>query len=61
MLHANLVTDLTELPQSGGCLVQLHPGFKADGVDHKVGMYMLRIAVGGHLHLMPWPGLGCKL
>lgn len=61
MFHANLVTDLPELPQSGRGLVQLHPRFKADGVDHEVGMYVLGIAVGGHLHLMSRPSLGCKL
>ena len=61
MLHANLVADLPELPQGGGGLVQLHPGFKADGVDHEVGMDMLGIAVGGYLHLMPRPSLSCKL
>ena len=60
MLHADLVADLTELPQGGGCLVQLHSRFKADGVDHKVGVYMLGIAVGGHLHLMPRPSFGCE-
>ena len=61
MLHTDLVTDLSELPQGGRGLVQLHPGFKADGVDHKVGMYMLGIAVGGHLHLMPRPCPGGEL
>ena len=61
MFHTNLVTELPQLPQSRGRLTQFHPRFKADGVDHKVGMYMLRIAVGGHLHLMPRPCLGCKL
>lgn len=61
MFHTNLVTDLPELPQSGGGLAELHPRFKADRVDHEVGMYMLGIAVGGHLYLMPWPGLGGKL
>ena len=61
MLHADLIADLTKLPQGGGGLVQLHPGFKADGVDYKVGMYMLGIAMGGHLHLMPRPCFGCKL
>ena len=60
MLHTNLVTDLPELPQGGGGLAELHPGFKADGVDYKVGVYMLGIAVGGHLHLMLRPSLGCK-
>ena len=61
VFHADFVADLPELPQSGGGLAELHPRFKADGVDHKVGMDMLGIAVGGHLHLMPRPGLGCKL
>lgn len=61
MGHTNLVTDLPELPQGGGGLVQLHPSFKADGVDHKVGVDMLGIAVGGYLHLMPRPCLGCEL
>lgn len=56
MLHTYLVADLPKLPQGGGCLVQLHPGFKADRVDHKVGVDMLGIAVGGHLHFMPRPG-----
>ena len=60
MLHANLVADLPELPQGGGCLVELHPGFKADGIDHEVGMYVLGIAVGGHLHLMSRPCLCCE-
>ena len=51
----DFVTDLPELPQGFRGLVQLQPGFKADGVDHKVGMDMLGIAVGGHLYLMPRP------
>ena len=61
MFHADLVVDLPELPQGGGGLAELHPRFKADGVDHKVGMDMPGIAVGGYLHLMPRPGLGGKL
>ena len=61
MLHTNLVTDLPKLLQGGGSLAQLHPRFEADGVDHKVSMYVLGIAVGGHLHLMPRPSLSCKL
>ena len=61
MLHADLVADLPELPQGGGGLVELHSGFKADGVDHEVGVDVLGIAVGGHLHLMSRPSLGCKL
>ena len=61
VFHADLVADLPELPQGGGCLAELHPGFKADGVDHKVGVDMFRVTMGGHLHLMPRPGLGRKL
>ena len=60
MFHADFVADLPELPQGGGGLAELHPRFKADGVDHKVGVDMPGIAVGGHLHLMPRPGLGCE-
>ena len=61
MLHTDLVADLSELPQGGGGLAEFHPRFKADGVDHKVGVDMLSIAVGGHLHLMSRPGFGCEL
>ena len=61
VFHADLVADLPELPQSGRGLAELHPGFKADGVDHEVGMDMLGIAVGGHLHLISRPGFGGKL
>ena len=57
----DFVTDLPELPQGDRGLVQLHSGFKTDGVDHKVGMDMLGIAVGGHLRLIPRPRLGGKL
>ena len=60
MFHADFVADLPELSQGGGCLAELHPGFKADGVDHKVGVDMLGIAVGSYLHLMPRPGLFCE-
>ena len=60
MLHTDLVADLPKLPQSGRGLVQFYPGFKADGVDHEVGMYVLGIAVGGHLHLIPRPSLGSE-
>ena len=60
MLHTDFVADLPELPQSGRGLAELHPSFKADEVDHKVGMDVLGIAVGGHLYLMPRPSLGGK-
>lgn len=61
VFHADFVADLPELPQSGGCLAELHPSFKADGVDYEVGVDMPGIAVGSHLHLMPRPGLGGEL
>ena len=61
VFHADFVADLPELPQGGWGLAELHSCFKADGVDHEVGMDVLGIAVGGHLHLMPRPGLGGKL
>ena len=61
MFHADLVADLPELPQSGRGLAEFHPRFKADGVDHKVGVDVPGIAVGGHLHLVPRPYLGGKL
>ena len=61
MLHADFVAYLPELPQGGRGLAELHSRFKADGVNHKVGVDMLGIAVGGHLYLMPRPSLGCKL
>ena len=61
MFHADFVADLPELSQGGGGLAELHPRFKADGVDHEVGMDMPGIAVGGHLHLMPRPSFGGKL
>ena len=57
MLHADLVADLPELPQRCRGLAELHPGFKADGIDYEMGMYVPGIAVGGHLHLMPRPCL----
>lgn len=60
MCHTNLVTELSQLPQSSGSLAELHPGFEAYGVDHKVGMDVFRVAVCGHLHFMSWPGLGGK-
>lgn len=55
MRPAKLVTDLPELPQGVRGLAQLPPGLETDRIDHKVGVDMLGIAVGGHLHLMPRP------
>ena len=59
--HANLVADLPELAEGVGVLVELLPCLKADGVDDEVGVDMPGIAVGGHLHLMPRPGLRREL
>ena len=61
MRHTDLVADLPELAEGVWVLAELLPGLKADGVDDEVGVDMPGIAVGGHLHLMPRPGLRRKL
>ena len=61
MRHADLVADLPELAEGVGVLAELLPCLKADGIDDEVGVDMPGIAVGGHLHLMPRPGLRRKL
>ena len=60
MLFADLVTDAAKLAQGVGILAELSSVNKADRVDHKVGMDMLGIAVGGYLHLIPGPRFLCK-
>ena len=60
MLFADLVTDPAKLAQGVGILAELSSVNKADGVDHKVGMDMLGIAVGADLHLISWPRFFCK-
>ena len=59
--HTDLVADLPELAEGIGVLTELLPSLKADGIDDEVGVDMPGIAVGGHLHLMPRPGLRRKL
>lgn len=61
MSHTYLVTELAKLPQGIGGLPQLSSRFKADRVDHKVGVDMLGITVGSNQHLIPRPCLGCEL
>ena len=61
MCHANLVADLPELAEGIGVLAELPACLEADGIDDEVGVNMPGIAVGGHLHLMPRPGLCRKL
>ena len=61
MAHTDLVADLPELPQGGGSLVELLPRLETDGVDNEVCMDVFRVAVGGHLDLMPRPRLRRKL
>ena len=61
MRHADFVADLPELAEGVGVLVELPPCLKADRVDDEVGVDMPGIAVGGHLHLMPRPGLRREL
>ena len=60
MLFADLVTDPAKLAQGVGILPEFLPVHEADGVDHKVGMDMLGIAVGGYLHLISGPRFLCK-
>ena len=59
--HADFVADLPELAEGVGVLAELPACLEADGIDDEVGVDMPGIAVGGHLHLMPRPGLCRKL
>ena len=61
MRLADFIADLPELAEGGGVLTELPACLKADGIDDEVGVDMPGIAVGGHLHLMPRPGLRRKL
>lgn len=60
MLFADLVTDSAKLAQGVGILAELSPVYKADGVDHEVGVDMLGIAVGADLHFISRPRFLCK-
>ena len=55
-----LVAELPQVEQGIRMLSQFQARFKTDGVDHKVGMDVFRIAVGSHQHFVPRPGLFCK-
>ena len=55
MLFADLVTDAAKLAQSAGILAELLAVYEADGVDYKVGMDVLGIAVRGYLYLISRP------
>ena len=55
MLPAQFIADGTKLLQSVGILPQFSAVYEADGVDHKMGVDVFGIAVGGHLHLMSRP------
>ena len=61
MLPAQLIADGTELLQGVGILPQLSAIHKADGVDNKMGVDVIGIAVGGPLHLMSGPGFHGEL
>ena len=61
MLPAQFIADGTELLQSVGILPQLPAVYETDGVDHKMGVDVFGIAVGGYLHLMSGPGLHGEL
>ena len=55
MFLADLVTDAAKLAQGVGILPELLAVYKADGVDHEVGVDVLGIAVGGYLHFISRP------
>ena len=61
MAYADLVADLPKLPQGVGGLVELHPRFEADGVDHEMGVDVFRVTMGSDLDLMPRPRPGGEL
>ena len=61
MLPAQFIADGTELLQGIGILPQFSAIHEADGVDHKMGVEVFGIAVGGHLHLMSGPGFHGEL
>lgn len=61
MRPAQFIADGTELLQGIGILPQLVTIHEADGVDHKMGVDVFGIAVGGHLHLMSGPGFHGEL
>ena len=61
MRHADIITDHPQELQGIGVLPQLVTIHKADGVDNEVGVDVVGVAVGGHLHLMSGPGTGGEL
>ena len=61
MRHADIVTDHPQKLQGIGILPQFVTIHKADGVDDEVGVDVVGVAVGGHLHFMSGPGTGGEL
>ena len=61
MCRTDLVIQLPQLQQCGWMLPQLQSRFKADRVDHKVGMDVVGIAMGSHQHFISRPSLRRKL
>ena len=61
MLLADLVTDAAKLAQGVGILAELLAVYKADGVNYKVRMDVLGIAVGRYLHFIFRPCFFCEL
>ena len=61
MCQADLIADVSKLAQGIGILPQLLSVNEADGVDYKMGMDMLCIAMGGHLHFISRPSFFSKL
>lgn len=55
MFLADLIADAAKLAQGVGILPELSSVNKADGVDDKMGVDVLGIAVGGYLHFISRP------
>lgn len=60
MRYTDLIVEFPQMEQCIRMLSQFQARFKTDGVDHKVGMDVVGIAVGSHQHFVPRPGLFCK-
>ena len=61
MSHADIVTDHPQELQGVRVLPKLQTGFKVHGVDDKVTVYMVGIAVGGDENFRSGPCTGSKL
>ena len=59
--NAQLIADGTELLECVRILPQFVTIHEADRIDDEVGVDVVGVAVGGHLHFMSRPCFGCEL